>query len=191
MSAALAYQYDCMSGLSYVYGNDVVLINDTLEFMDTLVKYSSNALSMMVSYDVYGSDTRLWKVVKTERDGFWEVPSRKVKGFGYPGGFPLNLTVNVTVCKGRGWCDYETVQGAVDGASNDSEWRYVIYIREGVYNETVRVWWEKKNLTFLGDGMGRTIISGSAHVGQDGMTTYNSATVGEFLFDMFSFFQFS
>jgi len=28
--------------------------------------------------------------------------------------------------------------------------------------------------------MGKTVITGSANVGQPGMTTYNSATVGEF-----------
>ena len=34
-------------------------------------------------------------------------------------------------------------------------------------------------MVFLGDGMGKTIITGALNVGQPGMTTYNSATVGE------------
>ncbi|KAI9113967.1 hypothetical protein K1719_015218 [Acacia pycnantha] len=177
MSAALAYQFDCWSGLNYVFGNDAISINDTLVFLDTLTRYSSNALSMMVSYDVFGSNTTSWKVPRTERDGFWERPSRKAMGFGYKGGFPLDLKVDVTVCKEKE-CDYQTVQEAVNAAPDNSEGRFVIYIRKGIYNETVRIAIEKKNVIFLGDGMRKTIITGSANVGQPGMTTYNSATVG-------------
>ncbi|XP_054821338.1 probable pectinesterase/pectinesterase inhibitor 51 [Prosopis cineraria] len=178
MSAALAYQFDCWSGLKYVYGNDAASIDDTLFFLDSLTRYSSNALSMMVSYDVFGSDTALWKEPRTERDGFWEAPSGKERGFGYSGGFPLNLKVDVTVCEKKEKGCYKTVQEAVNAAPDNSEARFVIHIRKGVYEETVRIPIEKKNVIFLGDGMRKTIITGSAHVGQPGMTTYNSATVG-------------
>ncbi|GFP80872.1 probable pectinesterase/pectinesterase inhibitor 64 [Phtheirospermum japonicum] len=50
--------------------------------------------------------------------------------------------------------------------------------RAGLYEETVRVPLEKKNVVFWGNGMGKTVISGSMNVGQPGMSTYNSATVG-------------
>lgn len=63
--------------------------------------------------------------------------------------------------------------------SNETERKFVIRIKEGVYNETVRVPLEKKNVVFLGDGMGKTVITGSLNVGQPGMTTYDSATVGK------------
>ncbi|KAK3211678.1 hypothetical protein Dsin_016384 [Dipteronia sinensis] len=177
-SAALAYQYDCWGGLKYV--NDTKLVVDTMTFLDSLMGLSSNALSMMSSYENYGSDFNTWKPPKTERDGFWEkVGSGDGGGFsGFNGGLPSNLKEDVTVCK-DGSCSYKTVQDAVNAAPNNAgSSKFVIGIKEGVYEETVRVPFEKKNVVFLGDGIGKTVITGSLNVGQLGMTTYESATVG-------------
>ncbi|KAJ6737324.1 PECTINESTERASE [Salix viminalis] len=182
MSAALLFQYDCSGALKYA--NDTSLTNQTMSFLDTLMSFSSNALSMIVSYDAFGNDTKSWGPPKTERDGVWEFGSETGSGGDsgswLRGGVPSNLTPDVTVCKnGSGSGCYKTVQEAVDTAP-DNEWgsRYVISIKEGVYDEIVRVPLEKKNVVFLGDGMGRTVITGSLTVGQPGISTYNTATVG-------------
>lgn len=185
MSAALLYQYDCWSALKYV--NDTQQINKTMAFLDSLIGLTSNAVCMIVSYDLFGNETGSWKPPMTERDGFWEqvdpapVGSGQMSGLGFPSG----LTADVTVCKGGGnggKCDYGTVQAAVDAAPSSNLTgpgrRFVIGIKEGVYEETVRVPLEKKNLVFLGDGMGKTVITGSLNVGQPGVSTYNTATVG-------------
>lgn len=113
----------------------------------------------------------------TERDGFWE-PSG-TPGLGALPKIAENLKADAVVCKG-GDC-YKTVQAAVNAAPDNAEGRFVIYIKEGVYEEKVRVPYRKKNVVFLGDGMGRTVITGSANVAQPGITTYSSATVGQFL----------
>ena len=113
----------------------------------------------------------------TERDGFWE-PSGTGELSAIPK-IPEKLTADAVVCKSGG-C-YKTVMEAVNAAPDYSERRFVIYIKEGVYKERVRVPMRKKNVVFLGDGMGKTVITGSANVGQPGVTTYNSATVGQFL----------
>ncbi|THG08562.1 probable pectinesterase/pectinesterase inhibitor 51 isoform X2 [Camellia sinensis] len=185
MSAALLYQYDCWSALKYV--NETQQINKTMAFLDSLIGLTSNAVSMIVSYDLFGNETGSWKPPMTERDGFWEqadpspVGSGQLSGLGFPSG----LTADVTVCKGAingGKCDYGTVQAAVDAAPSSNLTgpgrRFVIGIKEGVYEETVRVPLEKKNLVFLGDGMGKSVITGSLNVGQPGVSTYNTATVG-------------
>ncbi|KAG9154713.1 hypothetical protein Leryth_014221 [Lithospermum erythrorhizon] len=91
-------------------------------------------------------------------------------------GVPGGLKADVTVCK-TGGCDYKAVQEAVNAAPANSGKRFVIGIKEGVYEEIVRVPLEKKNVVFLGDGIGKTVITGSLNVGQPGMTTLNSATV--------------
>ncbi|XVE86559.1 hypothetical protein DITRI_Ditri18aG0042900 [Diplodiscus trichospermus] len=177
MSAALCYQYDCWSALKYV--NDTKLVDQTMAFLNSLTQHSSNALSMMVAYDNYGNDIGSWAPPKTERDGFYE----KISGgreLGFNGGVPPNLKADVTVCKdGSGGC-YKTVQEAVNAAPANAETtrRFVIHIREGMYEETVRVPLEKKNVVFLGEGMGKTIITGALNVGQPGITTYDTATVG-------------
>lgn len=179
MSSALVYQYDCWSALKYV--NDTSLVDKTMAFFySSVIGSSSNALGMMVNYDVFGDKTGLWGPPKTERDGFWE-PGSASPGPGSNGGVPAGLKADATVCKGGGGgCDYETVQEAVNAAPDNAGpgSRFVIWIKTGVYEETVRVPLEKKNVVFLGDGMGKTVITGSKNVGQQGMSTYNSATVG-------------
>ncbi|ESW09700.1 hypothetical protein PHAVU_009G148900 [Phaseolus vulgaris] len=172
MSASLGYQYGCWNGLKYI--NHTALVAETMSFLESLVTLSSNALSMMVSYDIFGNDTASWRPPMTERDGFWE-PSG-TPGLGALPKIAENLKADAVVCKG-GDC-YKTVQAAVNAAPDNAEGRFVIYIKEGVYEEKVRVPYRKKNVVFLGDGMGRTVITGSANVAQPGITTYSSATVG-------------
>lgn len=174
-SAAFLYQYDCWSALRYV--NDTQLINQTMAFLnDTLIESTSNALCMLRAYDLFAEKLQLWEPPKTERSGFWEDGGVTGSDFGFKGGFPT--TPDVTVCKEDGEC-VKTVQEAVNMAP-DNEWdkRFVIKINEGVYEETVRVPFEKKNVVFLGDGMGKTVITGSLNTGLLGITTYNTATVG-------------
>ena len=101
----------------------------------------------------------------------------------FRGVFPSNLKANVTVCKGGSSGCYKTVQEAVNSApDNLLDKKFVIYIKEGVYEEIVRIPITKKNVVFLGDGMGKTVISGSLNVGQPGISTYGSATVGKLIF---------
>lgn len=179
MSAAVAYQYDCWAGLKTV--NDTKQVVDTITFLGDLVKLTGTALGMMVSFDSFGDDVASWIPPATERDGFWE-KTKPGSGTVKDGslGFPSGLKEDVTVCKDG--CGYKTVQEAVDAApATNGTVKFVIGIREGVYEETVRVPFEKKNVVFIGDGMGKTVITGSLNVGQPGMTTFNSATVGELI----------
>ncbi|KAL8034678.1 hypothetical protein ABFX02_12G044700 [Erythranthe guttata] len=174
--AAVAYQYGCWSGFKSV--NDTPLVGQTMSFFYySLIPSTSDALGMMVNYDVFRDGIGSWGPPKTERDGFWEPGSDSP---GFVGGVPPGLKENVTVCGGGGGCDYATVQEGVDAApDNDgSGSRFVIWIKTGVYEETVRIPLEKRNVVFLGDGMGKTVITGSLNVGLLGVSTYNSATVG-------------
>ncbi|XP_062096850.1 probable pectinesterase/pectinesterase inhibitor 51 [Humulus lupulus] len=175
MSAALLFQYDCWSALKYA--NDTHLVNETMSFLDSLTGLSSNALSMMASYDVFGSDMSKWGPPKTERDGFWASSSGGSE-MGSRGGLPSKLIADATVCKDGGDGCYKTVQEAVNAAPDNGVKRFVIHIKAGVYEETVRVPLEKKNVVFLGDGMGKTVITGSLNAAQPGISTYNTATVG-------------
>ena len=153
-----------------------------MSFLDGgLLHVTSNALGMMVSYDNFGDKLASWTPPRTERDGFWE---KTGPGMGSdPGtlGFPSGLKEDVTVCK-TGKCRYKTVQEAVNAApDNNGVRKFVIKISEGVYEETVRVPFEKKNVVFIGDGVGKTVITGSLNARMPGMSTFKSATVGEFI----------
>lgn len=73
---------------------------------------------------------------------------------------------------------FKTVAAAVAAAPENSNKRYVILIKAGVYRENVEVTKKKKNIMFMGEGRTRTIITASRNVA-DGSTTFNSATVGK------------
>ncbi|XP_050245281.1 probable pectinesterase/pectinesterase inhibitor 51 [Quercus robur] len=177
MGASLLSQYDCWSALSRA--NDTRLTNETMSFLESLTNLTSNALSLLFSYDNFGNDTASWVPPRTERDGFWEAVKKSGGGVGgFKGGVPADLKADVTVSKDGSSGSYKTVQEAVNAAPEKGGGkRFVIRIKEGVYEETVKVPLEKKNVVFLGDGMGKTVITGSLNVGQPGITTSTSATV--------------
>ncbi|KDP24790.1 hypothetical protein JCGZ_25411 [Jatropha curcas] len=175
LSAALAYQYDCWSAIKYA--NDTSETSKTMAFLNDLITLTSNALSMVRSYDIYGDKTGSWGPPKTERDGFWEGSGSGDLGFN--GGFPAKLTADVTVCKDGSHGCSKTIQEAVKAApDNLTGKKFVVHITAGVYEETVRIPLTKKNVVFLGDGIGKTVITGSLVSGKGGVTTYTSPTVG-------------
>ncbi|XP_062030091.1 probable pectinesterase/pectinesterase inhibitor 51 [Rosa rugosa] len=177
MSSALMFQYDCWS--AFKYANDTQLVVSTMSFInDTLTVDSSNALSMIFSYENFGNDTKSWTPPKTERDGFWEPVTPGSQKSPPELSIPENLTADVTVCKDKGVKCYRTIQEAVNAAPENSDKKFVIQINAGVYEEIVKVPLGKRNVVFLGQGMGKTVITGSLFVGQPGISTYNSATVG-------------
>jgi pectinesterase len=91
---------------------------------------------------------------------------------------PGGLLVDAVVAK-DGTGNFTTVSAAVDAAPAESASRYVIYVKRGVYRETVVVKKKKWNLMLVGDGAGATVITGHRNY-VDGYTTFRSATVGEF-----------
>ncbi|KAK7358843.1 hypothetical protein VNO77_00783 [Canavalia gladiata] len=175
LGAALNLQDSCFGHLKHVNGTQMV--DKALSFFDALTTLSNNSLSMAFSYDVFGNDTTSWKLPVTERDGFWE-PLGSDGGGSVPR-IPSKLKPDVTVCKGGGKDCYKTVQEAVNRApdNGDGERRFVIYIKEGVYEEIVMIPFEKKNVVFIGDGIGKTVITASRNANQPGVTTFTSATV--------------
>lgn len=178
MSASLHYQYGCWSGLSYV--NDTKEVVDTMLYLNATIGLTSNALCMITALDLYGQNTAAWGPPKTERDGVWGTGSSAAggSGSGFKGGVPAELTADATVCQGRaGRRCYKTVQAAVEAAPSFGKKRFVIHIPAGTYEEMVTIPLEKRYVVFLGDGVGKTVITGSAAVGKPGISTFNTATV--------------
>ncbi|KAL9245668.1 hypothetical protein vseg_019293 [Gypsophila vaccaria] len=179
-SAALTYQYDCWNELSYVNGTRVV--DTAMAFISsTLMVAASNAVSMLHALVNFGEDPSAWTgPPQTERQGFWEktiLPSGKRPRLDRP----RDGNVDAVVCKeGKARGCHASVMEAVKAAPAwlKGRGKFVIYIKAGVYEEIVRVPLEKRNLVFLGDGKGKTVISGSVNTGVMGITTYNTATVG-------------
>ncbi|XP_021901142.1 probable pectinesterase/pectinesterase inhibitor 25 [Carica papaya] len=74
--------------------------------------------------------------------------------------------------------DFTTINDAVASAPNNTkpeDGYYVIYAKQGYYEEYVVVPKFKKNIMLIGDGINKTIITGN-HSVVDGWTTFNSST---------------
>ncbi|CAK9186347.1 unnamed protein product [Ilex paraguariensis] len=76
--------------------------------------------------------------------------------------------------------NYKTINKAVSAVSrmgNSRPERVIVYVKSGVYIEKVEIGRGMKNLMFMGDGMGQTVITGNRNV-QDGARTFSSTTFG-------------
>ncbi|KAG1338724.1 putative Pectinesterase 3 [Cocos nucifera] len=174
LSAAITNQYTCLDGFAYVNEGGVrPSIEGRLYHVSHLV---SNSLAMV-------------KKIRRRRRG-----REAFEGYGeVAGGFPTwvsrkdrrllqaNATSPNLVVAKDGSGNFTTIGAAVAAAPNNSATRFVIYIKAGAYFENVDVAKNKKNLMFIGDGIGKTVVKASRNV-VDGWTTFRSATVGELLF---------
>ncbi|XP_073113852.1 pectinesterase [Elaeis guineensis] len=171
LSAAMTNQYTCLDGFAYVNGGGVrPSIEGRLNHVSHLV---SNSLAMVKKI------RRRWRG-REAFEGYGEVA----------GGFPtwvsrkdrrlLQAAANATspnlVVAKDGSGNFTTIGPAVAAAPNNSATRFVIYIKAGAYFENVDVAKNKKNLMFIGDGIGKTVVKASRNV-VDGWTTFRSATV--------------
>ncbi|KAL5218623.1 hypothetical protein ABZP36_019307 [Zizania latifolia] len=84
------------------------------------------------------------------------------------------LTPNVTVAK-DGSGDFTNISAALDALPETYYGRYVIYVKEGVYEEAVNITNRMANITMYGDGSKKSIISGSKSVA-DGVRMWRTAT---------------
>ncbi|WVZ67942.1 hypothetical protein U9M48_016954 [Paspalum notatum var. saurae] len=177
-STALLHLYDCWSAYKYV--NFSRTISDAMAYLDDTIAVSSNYISMLAARQRYGDRTSLWRPPQTERDGYWPPAAADGAGSGADDvdalGVPRGLPVNTTVCAAG--CDHETVRDAVAAAPDYGDAAFVVHVKEGVYRETVSVPWEKTNVVLVGDGMGRTVITGDLNADTSGVSTFNTATVG-------------
>ncbi|TKY71203.1 Pectinesterase 2.1 [Spatholobus suberectus] len=87
-----------------------------------------------------------------------------------------DINANVVVAQ-DGSGNFTTVVQAVASAPNNSNTRFIIYVKMGTYKENVQINSEKTNVMLLGDGMNATIITGSLNF-VDGQDISVSATVG-------------
>lgn len=96
----------------------------------------------------------------------------------------------VVVSKDGSW-DYTTIKDAIAAAPNNtaaSDGYFLIYVKAGVYEEYVSIASNKKYLFLLGEGINQTIITGNRSVG-DGWTTFNSATLGNYITIYYTYVQ--
>ncbi|KAL0924666.1 hypothetical protein M5K25_005515 [Dendrobium thyrsiflorum] len=170
LSAALANQQTCRDGFAE--------LNSPFHFPSSpfLSHNISNAVSNLLAIN---------KAASTNSAG----GNRKLLSNGGRSGFPAwvsaadrkllqSSTVNANLVVAKdGSGNYKTISEAVAASASKRSGtsRFVIYVKAGTYNEQVQIKSSMKNLMIVGDGIDKTVVTGSKNV-VDGSTTFRSAT---------------
>ncbi|PPD91839.1 hypothetical protein GOBAR_DD11246 [Gossypium barbadense] len=99
------------------------------------------------------------------------------------GNDPSNLRPNIVVAK-DGSGNFNTIKDAMSCIPLNAQKHFVIYIKEGTYEENLIFSYNMTNVALIGDGKEKTRITGHLNAA-DGINTFNTATVavnGDFFF---------
>ncbi|KAK6911791.1 Pectinesterase inhibitor domain [Dillenia turbinata] len=169
LSSVITYQDTCLEGLRDL--NQTTLEEAMQSYMQNATQYSSNSLAIVT------------KVISFI--GKFNIPiHRKLLGVGAPGWMgaadrrllqDTNPTADAIVAQ-DGSGQYKTINEALKAVPQKKNTRFVIYVKAGKYVEKVTVGKNLWNVMMYGDGMAKTIISGSLNF-IDGTPTVATATV--------------
>ncbi|XP_019085880.1 PREDICTED: probable pectinesterase/pectinesterase inhibitor 13 [Camelina sativa] len=153
LSAVISYQETCLDGFE-----EGSLKSEVKNSVNSSQILTSNSLAMIKSFDA-----SLSPVMKlATRHLLDEIPSwvsnedrRMLRAVDVKA-----LKPNATVAK-DGSGNFTTINDALSAMPEKYEGRYIIYIKQGVYDESVIVDKKKANLTMVGDGSQKTIVTGN------------------------------
>ncbi|XP_075517508.1 LOW QUALITY PROTEIN: putative pectinesterase/pectinesterase inhibitor 45 [Primulina tabacum] len=171
LSAVLSYQQTCIDGFPEGKEKDALkkILKTTRELGSNALAITSQLSSIFSILQV--SDVKR-NLLSVDEDGFpsWiSRENRRMLKTNSP-----KIRPNVTVAK-DGSGDFTTVSAALNAMPEKYTGRYVIYVKEGVYQESVMVTKKMVNVTMYGDGSQKSIISGSKNF-VDGVPTFQTAT---------------
>ncbi|XP_051121561.1 probable pectinesterase/pectinesterase inhibitor 34 [Andrographis paniculata] len=182
LSAALTNQETCTEGFDELNGDVKSEMSNRLKDLSELV---SNSLAI---YSTIGGDDdfvgvpiqnrrrrRLlsWEGEK-EVEQFPKWLSRRERRLLDIPAASINADVVVSGDGGKG--TVKTIAEAIKKAPEHGRRRFIIYVRAGRYEESnLKVGRKKTNIMFIGDGKGKTVISGGKSV-QDKLTTFHTAS---------------
>ncbi|CAD6265303.1 unnamed protein product [Miscanthus lutarioriparius] len=120
--------------------------------------------------DVPVADNRRLLSIEEDTPQWVNGPERRL----LKGNFQGKLKPNVVVAK-DGSGKFKTINDALNAMPKQYTGRYLIYVKQGVYEEYVTITRAMENVTMYGDGAMKTVITGSRNFA-DGLTTYKTAT---------------
>ncbi|MFS7914461.1 putative pectinesterase [Helianthus anomalus] len=171
LSAALTNQDTCAEGLSEVENGYVKQQMD--EKLKDLSELVSNCLAI---YAAAGDDFKGVPIQHRRRRlmSFPKWLSREERRLlqAPVAGIQADIVVS---SDGSGTC--KTIAEAIKKAPENSGRRIIIYVKAGRYEEdNLKVGRKKTNLMFVGDGKGKTIITGGINRVVDNVTTFHTAS---------------
>nr|XP_043614318.1 pectinesterase 3-like [Erigeron canadensis] len=180
LSAALTNQETCLDTLQEMNATPSLALHIKSQIHNS-TQYTSNSLAIVtkiltiLDIPIHGRRRKL--LGTTTKNGL--IPPRWVDR---PRRLLLAVQVddrpapNVTVAT-DGSGDVTTINGAMEMVPQKSNTRFVIYVKEGEYLENVVVNKSLWNVMVYGDGMDKSIVSGSLNK-VDGVATFFTATFG-------------
>ncbi|KAH6826486.1 Plant invertase/pectin methylesterase inhibitor superfamily [Perilla frutescens var. hirtella] len=174
LSAALSNQDTCLEGFE---GTDRRLERFVRGSLSQVTQLIGNVLTLYTQMhrlpfkpprnNINGTED------ETQSSGFpeWMTDGDKELLASSPDGMHVD---SVVAMDGSG--QYRSIGQAVLEAPSYSNRRFVIYVKKGVYRENIDMKKKKSNIMLVGDGIGKTIITGNRNFMQ-GWTTFRTATV--------------
>ncbi|XP_075672714.1 putative pectinesterase/pectinesterase inhibitor 45 [Castanea sativa] len=177
LSAVMSYQQTCIDGFP-----EGKLKSDMEKTLKAVKELTSNSLAIISELASFLST---FQTLGFSRHLLAENESNFLEKDGLPTWVPnedrrmlkANIdkpTPNVIVAK-DGSGDHKTISEALAAMPEKHKGRYVIYVKQGVYEETVTVTKKMVNVTMYGDGSQKSIITGSKNF-VDGVRTFQTAT---------------
>ncbi|MED6163694.1 Pectinesterase 3 [Stylosanthes scabra] len=175
VSAAITNQDTCLDALQEV---NSTAAKAALENMQTAMKnsteFSSNSLAIVTK--ILGVLSRFNSPVNGRRlMGFPEWVGVAERRLLLDDGNTTTGTTPDAVVAADGSAQYKTIKEAVVAVKKKSVKRFVIYVKAGTYVENIDLDKDTWNVMIYGDGMDKTIISGSRNF-IDGTPTFETAT---------------
>ncbi|KAL6507105.1 hypothetical protein OROHE_022004 [Orobanche hederae] len=169
LSAVLSYQQTCVDGFP-----DGPEKDSMKKLLKTVKELGSNALAIVSQvssiFSAFHAPNAHRRLMDDVGYPAWmdHEHHRMLKADG------TKFKPNVTVAK-DGSGNFTTITAALHAMPEKYSGRYVIYVKEGVYDETVIVTKKMVNVTIYGDGSQKSIITGRKNF-VDGVPTFQTAT---------------
>ncbi|XP_027353312.1 pectinesterase 3-like [Abrus precatorius] len=169
LSAAITDQDTCLDALQELNSSDAnAILYDLKTDMKNSTEFASNSLAIVTK--ILGLLSNFNATVHRRLlGGFPEWMDRRLLQ-------ESHVTADAVVAK-DGSGQYSTITEAVEAVEKRSEKRFVIYVKEGTYEENIDLDADTWNVMIYGDGKSKTIISGSRNF-VDGTPTFQTATFG-------------
>ncbi|KAL8223996.1 hypothetical protein R6Q57_019471 [Mikania cordata] len=174
LSASLTNQDTCTEGLSESEEGEVKnLMQEKVKDLSELVSNSLAIYSSSAS-ELGGTPVENRRRLMTEYSPeFPEWVGKKERNLMQMPAAAIQADIVVSK-DGNGTCN--TIKEAIKRAPEKSSRRFIIYVKAGRYEENdLKVGRKKTNLMFIGDGKGKTVITGGISVA-DHVTTFHTAS---------------
>lgn len=187
MSGAITYEQTCLDGFEKTEGDSGERMRKLLNIS---MELTSNCLAMITDL------SQAFEIIDTPQNSNRRLLHMSNNDLNLPEWVddndrsmlqkaPKKINPNLTVAQ-DGSGDFLSIVEALKVIPTKSKKGFVLYIKQGVYNEIIRFPKNLTHLVLIGDGPEKTKITGNLNY-IDGVSTFHTATVGKLAIVVLSF----